>query len=296
MEEKDYIKDLFAEKLSNAQAPVNPELWSAISSKIGSASVVSTGLSTAAKWLIGLGTTASVAVATLILTNNDNALSKVEFPKTQQVSNEIALEKDSVQKESMRNNIDSIDDFKKGTYSLLVNGKNIKSGIKFSSDNSLIGSWHCQCGSWPSCSHENLVKNIVERDSIMNVLPILGTLEQPLDKQTISSESSNSINTDGSTAFSSFEIKQLPNTFTLNNDGKNDLFFLEMKGIEDFVLTVLNSKNEIVFKSTDTNFKWDGIDLRGEQIPGGKYVYFFTGKDSQGNPISKSSNLTVIKN
>lgn len=271
MEEKDYIKDLFAEKLSNAEAPVNPELWSAISSKIGTASVVSTGLSTTAKWLIGLGTAASVAVATVLLvdsdqSNNDDKANRLSNNQIENKTSSVLVEN------NVSNSADSIVKLKP-TPEMSICYKFLPPLI-----DSIIASTE-------DGFEENIIKEVKQED--VYIEPIVETIdksEKPSD------------NVVKPVVVSSFEIKQLTNTFTINNDGNNDLFFLEMKGIEDFVLTVLNSKNEIVFKSTDTNFKWDGIDLRGEQIPAGKYVYFFTGKDSQGNPISKSSNLTVIKN
>lgn len=275
MEEKDYIKDLFAEKLSNAEAPVNPELWSAISSKIGTASVVSTGLSIAAKWLIGLGTAASVAVATVLLVDKSDAKTVSKKEKNSVESKQDESSKDVSDKVSAENSNSLVNDSKSNSSSErlivckfgdIVEVDEIVPNIEnVFEDNSVI-----------SEKHENVY-----------IEPIVETIdksEKPSD------------NVVKPVVTSSFEIKQLTNTFTINNDGNNDLFFLEMKGIEDFVLTILDSKNEIVFMSTDTNFKWDGLNLRGEQIPAGKYVYFFTGKDSQGNPISKSSNLTVIKN
>lgn len=277
MEEKDYIKDLFAEKLSNAQAPVNPELWSAISSKIGTSTVVSTGLSSTAKWLIGLGTAASVAVATLYITQDEIA-PKVENKKLVENKRKTEVEKS-----------DKVVDKEFSTRfspPVIVNIPNELIEKESSNETQFYSSIE----SYPVNIIDSSKQNKFSGNTVVSEVK-----ENPIDNNKAQENAAN-VEVNKSNTVSSFEIKQLTNTFTLNNDGKNDLFYLEMKGIEDFVLTILNSKNEIVFKSTDANFKWDGIDLRGEQIPAGKYVYFFTGKDSQGNPISKSSNLTVIKN
>lgn len=281
MEEKDYIKDLFAEKLSNAEAPVNPELWSAISSKIGTASVVSTGLSTTAKWLIGLGTAASVAVATVLLVDNGGNAPKVEIKKV--VENKI---KTDAEKPDYEAPIER----RTGGFlpPVIVNIPDELIGNESSSQTQSYESLALDShlvNLAVSSKQDKIVANTVDSD-VKETPTVINNTQ----------ENSPTVEANKSIAVSSFEIKQLTNTFTINNDGNNDLFFLEMKGIEDFVFTVLNSKNEIVFKSTDPNFKWDGLDLKGEQVPAGKYVYFFTGKDSQGNPISKSSNLTVIKN
>ncbi len=69
MNNEDKIKELFAEKLGNLEAPVNPELWSAISSQIGTvASVTSTGLSIVAKTIIGISAASVIGVGTYFLT------------------------------------------------------------------------------------------------------------------------------------------------------------------------------------------------------------------------------------
>lgn len=275
MEEKDFIKDLFADKLANAQAPVNPELWSAISSKIGASSVVSTGLSTTAKWLIGLGTAASVTVATVLLTNNDSTPIKEKAPKTELVSNELVSDKDSTQNESTHNNMDSIDDFKLNIVPFSYNNDG----------NPWLG--------MAKVIFPDGLDDKIEKDSIIrNELIIKEELleETNLKENTVvKPDSSQNI-----VVKSSFELKELPNVFTLNNDGKNDYFFIEMKGIEDFVLTVLNSKNEVVYSAVDADFKWDGRDKQGNLVDSGAYVYFFTGKDLQGNPVSKHNSLRII--
>jgi hypothetical protein len=62
MEEKDSIKDLFQEKLSQLETPVRPELWSAVSSSIATTSTVATAseMSLLAKITIGITIAASV--------------------------------------------------------------------------------------------------------------------------------------------------------------------------------------------------------------------------------------------
>ena len=88
-------------------------------------------------------------------------------------------------------------------------------------------------------------------------------------------------------------IGDLPNIFTPNNDKENDLFAIELKGISDFAITVLNKENKVVFSSNDLNFRWDGKDFSENLVPVGSYIYFFTGVDSNKNVVSKSNVLKV---
>jgi gliding motility-associated-like protein len=66
----------------------------------------------------------------------------------------------------------------------------------------------------------------------------------------------------------------LPNTFTPNGDGQNELFkpypFCFIQRID---LKIVNRWGQVVFKTTDPNIKWDGNNLQGEPLPAGTYYY-----------------------
>ena len=63
MKDKDYIKDLFSEKLSNHEVPVRSDLWSGIQTQIGNSAaptVVAKGISSSLKWMIGIASSLAV--------------------------------------------------------------------------------------------------------------------------------------------------------------------------------------------------------------------------------------------
>ena len=63
----------------------------------------------------------------------------------------------------------------------------------------------------------------------------------------------------------------IPNAFSPNGDGLNDLFQPNIKGIVSSDFKVFNRWGELVFQSTD-NTGWDGT-YRGQQAPEGVYMY-----------------------
>ncbi|GAB5552280.1 MAG: hypothetical protein Sapg2KO_18710 [Saprospiraceae bacterium] len=69
-------------------------------------------------------------------------------------------------------------------------------------------------------------------------------------------------------------LYELPNTFTPNNDGSNDLFipypFCFIASIE---LQVFNRWGQVVFTTTDPNINWDGTNQNGDALADGTYVY-----------------------
>ena len=75
----------------------------------------------------------------------------------------------------------------------------------------------------------------------------------------------------------------VPNTFTPNNDGVNDIFKPIGKGIDQYEIVIYNRWGDEVFRSNDINIGWDG----GEVISG-TYTYKITIEDKLGEFHNKS--------
>ena len=72
----------------------------------------------------------------------------------------------------------------------------------------------------------------------------------------------------------SSKISKIPNTFTPGNDGKNDEFFIKSEHLKTFNIVIYDTKNNTkVFESIDSDFKWNGFDMKGEKVSRGKYFY-----------------------
>ena len=85
----------------------------------------------------------------------------------------------------------------------------------------------------------------------------------------------------------------LPNIFTPNNDGANDLFEINIGEKQDFQIVVINHLNKVVFQSNSVDFRWDGILPSGDPAPSGNYVYFISAKTMSGKDFVKSSKLRI---
>jgi gliding motility-associated-like protein len=87
----------------------------------------------------------------------------------------------------------------------------------------------------------------------------------------------------------------LPNAFTPNQDGKNDVF--TMKHNSNFTLEslqIFNRWGKLVFETTDPDKGWDGT-INGVPQPAGVYVYQLQAKDKLGKPIEKHGNVTLMR-
>jgi len=91
-------------------------------------------------------------------------------------------------------------------------------------------------------------------------------------------------------------IKELyiPNSFTPNGDGINDVFRIP-PGIEFnlTLLTIYDKWGNKVFSTNDINTTWDGT-YKGSQCNAGNYVYVISGSDGNGKKVLKG-NLLLIR-
>ena len=65
----------------------------------------------------------------------------------------------------------------------------------------------------------------------------------------------------------------VPDAFTPNNDGNNDVFLAKGKAIIDFEMQVFDRWGGEVFLSSDIEYGWDGYDVRVNKVVPGVYSY-----------------------
>jgi gliding motility-associated-like protein len=88
----------------------------------------------------------------------------------------------------------------------------------------------------------------------------------------------------------------VPNSFTPNGDGTNDLFqiFGNFRSLKFVEIQVFNRWGEVVFKSNDLNFAWDGSYKGSLQEPG-MFVWQLNLTFIDGHDLSKKGSLTMIR-
>jgi gliding motility-associated-like protein len=87
----------------------------------------------------------------------------------------------------------------------------------------------------------------------------------------------------------------VPNTFTPNNDGLNDVFLVrgsELSNIEQF--RIYNRWGEMIFESPDINKGWDGTH-NGVPVNSGVYVYYIEATCLNGQAALVKGNVTVLR-
>jgi len=91
-------------------------------------------------------------------------------------------------------------------------------------------------------------------------------------------------------------IHFIPDTFSPNGDGVNDVFSVQgAYGLSSFDMTIYNRWGEKIFESTDANSGWDGT-YKGRLLYPDVFVYYVKGICYAGDQvISKVGNVSLIR-
>ena len=86
----------------------------------------------------------------------------------------------------------------------------------------------------------------------------------------------------------------VPNAFSPNNDGHNDVLYLKGHCLQIFTFMIFNRWGEKIFETTDQKIGWDGF-YKGSELNTGIYVYRVEGRNYEGKGYSAKGNITLIR-
>lgn len=86
----------------------------------------------------------------------------------------------------------------------------------------------------------------------------------------------------------------VPNTFTPNGDGKNDILFARSNNLKNAYFAVYNRWGELVFETTDFHKGWDGVYKNMKADPA-VFAWYVKGICLNGNAFFKKGNVTLIR-
>ena len=86
----------------------------------------------------------------------------------------------------------------------------------------------------------------------------------------------------------------IPNTFTPNNDGKNDIFKIRGTGIDNYTMQIFDRWGELVFDGKDGYPQWDGT-FKGQPVNIGVYAYVVEINFSDGTKTYKKGDVTIVR-
>ncbi len=87
----------------------------------------------------------------------------------------------------------------------------------------------------------------------------------------------------------------MPNAFTPNNDGLNDIFRVKYPfPVKEFHMSIYNQWGQKVFESADITYGWDGV-YKGSLSSQGVYVWTISLTDNQGRMQSAKGVVTLLR-
>jgi gliding motility-associated-like protein len=86
----------------------------------------------------------------------------------------------------------------------------------------------------------------------------------------------------------------VPNAFTPNGDGKNDVLYVYGTNIKSLTLTIYDQYGEMIFRSESKSSGWDGT-YKGKIEPVGVYMYFVEAIMNDGQTVTKKGSITLLR-
>ncbi len=88
---------------------------------------------------------------------------------------------------------------------------------------------------------------------------------------------------------------EIPNVFTPNGDGVNDIFTIKSTGIKDISLQIFNRWGEKLYEFSGAKASWDGLAPNGVKVPEGTYFYFVKATGYDDKTIEKNGTVNLFR-
>jgi len=86
----------------------------------------------------------------------------------------------------------------------------------------------------------------------------------------------------------------VPNTFTPNGDGQNDILYVRSSVVQELYFAVYNRWGEMVFETNDITKGWDGM-FKGMKADPAVFAWYLRVKCLNGDELKKKGNTTLIR-
>lgn len=87
----------------------------------------------------------------------------------------------------------------------------------------------------------------------------------------------------------------IPNVFSPNNDGVNDVFCIKSTGIKEISLLIFNRWGQKLYEFSGDRAAWDGKESNGNNAPDGTYFFMVKAKGFDEKEIEKQGTLNLFR-
>jgi len=86
----------------------------------------------------------------------------------------------------------------------------------------------------------------------------------------------------------------IPNVFSPNNDGQNDILFVKANDIKTILFIIYNKWGEKIFETDDINIGWNGY-YKNRPMDTGVFIYQFTATLNNSEVFFQKGNVTLVR-
>jgi gliding motility-associated-like protein len=89
----------------------------------------------------------------------------------------------------------------------------------------------------------------------------------------------------------------IPNIFSPNGDGANDLFFVKATNLDKIDILIIDRWGNKVYElsSSTGNIAWDGKNQYGKEVASGVYLYKLKASGKDGTSYDKQGTITLVR-
>ena len=88
---------------------------------------------------------------------------------------------------------------------------------------------------------------------------------------------------------------EIPNVFTPNGDGINDLFTILSTGVKEIDLQIFNRWGQKLYAFNGPKAAWDGLSESGARVPDGTYFFFVRATGFDNKSIEKQGTVNLFR-
>jgi gliding motility-associated-like protein len=90
---------------------------------------------------------------------------------------------------------------------------------------------------------------------------------------------------------------EVPNVFTPNGDGSNDVFFLKVANMGEIHAIIFDRWGNKIYETTSStgNISWDGKNLNGKDCAAGVYFYVITADGNDDKHYEQKGNVSIYR-
>jgi gliding motility-associated-like protein len=88
---------------------------------------------------------------------------------------------------------------------------------------------------------------------------------------------------------------EIPNVFTPNDDGINDVFTIKSTGVKEISMQIFNRWGQLMFSYDGAKAAWDGVSSSGNKASEGTYFYFVKASGFDNKEISKNGSMSLFR-